>query len=592
MLSKLIWPLRLALAEIREERLFSTGVVLAVCAVLTPIMLLWGAKTGVVDSLRTQLIKDPRIRALRPVDNKEVSTKWLEEMRNDPRVEFILPVTRTLSLYGSLTKNKKTEPRIEVSFIPTGKGDPIGEMPEIKTSFQVSDPVPCMVSSDVAEELNLQRGDRVIVDVSRVEKNVTVRRTFSCKIHEVLSVERAITNAIFLPLPVTELIEDYKDGRAVSAFGWPEGGALPIEHLDALRIAPEGTADWAKFLKVATESAKRIDMKPPAEIEAGKRRCLEFRGNRGLIDYRQVEKLIEQLSTTPIAISVHLDPTPARPATGGPDIQLRSASRFYSPDDFSKVFHPGAGIKGKVPATELTVESSDNKISTLRVHLQDEAGKGNEPATLSPYASAIVATAARLRPVEFSETTGSLHPLRPNYPGFRLYARNLEDVSHLRKKCNASGIEVETEEAQIEKVLALDSGLTKLFLLVACAGIIGGTGVLITNLYLSIERARRQFAALQVLGIPTLAVMASTIIQSATLVLLGLLASFFVCSFGGRLLQNVLGKNLDPGQQVFSLGWSQWICASLVLLSCALVASLLAGSRLRVKDPALIVRSE
>jgi ABC-type antimicrobial peptide transport system permease subunit len=114
----------------------------------------------------------------------------------------------------------------------------------------------------------------------------------------------------------------------------------------------------------------------------------------------------------------------------------------------------------------------------------------------------------------------------------------------------------------------------------------------LTSLYLSIERSKRQFAVLQIIGIPTLCVMASTMLQGLFIVLAGTGTSFVLCLFGAGLLQKALGSGLNSGEQVCSLGWSQWSLALLIVIICAMIASVIAARRLRISDPAVVARSE
>lgn len=56
----------LALADLRHEWLLNLCMVLALAAVLTPLLLLLGLKNGVVETMRERLVQDPIYRELKP----------------------------------------------------------------------------------------------------------------------------------------------------------------------------------------------------------------------------------------------------------------------------------------------------------------------------------------------------------------------------------------------------------------------------------------------------------------------------------------------------------------------------------------------
>jgi putative ABC transport system permease protein len=200
--------------------------------------------------------------------------------------------------------------------------------------------------------------------------------------------------------------------------------------------------------------------------------------------------------------------------------------------------------------------------------------------------------AAKRRPVEFTQATGEFRPLREQYPGFRLYARELEDVKSLRLDCAEQGIQVRTNEERIQGVLYLDSALGKFLAFIVVAGGMGGVGALFTSLYLSIERSRRQFAVLQILGIPRFHVFVSTLLQAILMVLAGGIASFVFFQIGSWLLTAVLAPENNAGGKVCELKMWQWGVLAGASVFCAFLATILALGRLRFEDPAVVARSE
>jgi putative ABC transport system permease protein len=200
--------------------------------------------------------------------------------------------------------------------------------------------------------------------------------------------------------------------------------------------------------------------------------------------------------------------------------------------------------------------------------------------------------AAKRRFVEFNEATGELRPLRKIYPGFRLYAKGLEDVRSLRRLCEEQGIQARSNEDRIHGVLSLDAALGKFLAFIVIAGGVGGAGALFTSLYLSIERSRRQFAVLQILGISRVYVLSAVLIQAVIMVVLGFLLSFVLFQIGAKLLASVIGVDPEPGTAVCRLDASQWMLLLGITLTIAVGSGFVAIARLRFRDPAIVARSE
>ena len=312
MIGKMTWPLRMALAELRSEWLFSLGVGLAVCSVLTPIMLLWGAKTGVVDSLRMRLLKDPRTRELIPIENNAIPLTWFELMRREPGVGFIVPITRLISLYGNASSEADHGRKVEITLIPTAPGDPLGELPVPGGALRLKHPVLCMVSAVVAEELSLGVGSRIVVEVSRSENNSPVRSSFTAVIHKVLSFAESKSREVYLPLSVTEQIEDYRDGRDVPAFGWKRAGAPRLEFYDSVRVRPEDLTQWSDLTKAAEDAARTMRLDVSSRIKANDQEYIEFGSGENGISGEDLDGLLKRLTPFRPMVNLHIEPVKAR----------------------------------------------------------------------------------------------------------------------------------------------------------------------------------------------------------------------------------------------------------------------------------------
>nr|VFJ48638.1 MAG: putative ABC transport system permease protein [Candidatus Kentron sp. DK] len=207
---------RLAFRDYAHEWVMSGCFILALAAVLAPMMVLFGLKFGIVGSMIGQLVDEPRNREIRSVGSGHFDIAWFEEMAKNPGVGFIVPRTRNIA--ATLQLKSDTAPRIiSTELIPTAAGEPLlpADMPIPTTTGEI------VLSGSVARKLNIKVGD--VIDGS------TVRR-FDGK-HErvhlpltpiaIAPVSAFPRDGGFVSLGLITAIEDFHDGRAVPALNWP-----------------------------------------------------------------------------------------------------------------------------------------------------------------------------------------------------------------------------------------------------------------------------------------------------------------------------------------------------------------------------------
>ncbi len=108
---------------VHEWRL-SLCAVLALAAVLAPLLVLLGLKHGVVSTLIERLAKEPRNRELLPIGSQRFTGNWFETLRERPEVAFIIPRTRQIA--GTLELRRPDLGRsVTVELLPTAPGDPL-----------------------------------------------------------------------------------------------------------------------------------------------------------------------------------------------------------------------------------------------------------------------------------------------------------------------------------------------------------------------------------------------------------------------------------------------------------------------------------
>ena len=216
--------LHLALRDYFHERLLSACAVMGLAAVLAPLLVLFGVKSGIINTMSYRLIQDPRNRAISPVGSGRYGADWFSAMGNRPDVTFVIPQTRSIAASMTLYKKDSTKPRtVVVSLIPTDDGDPLltqyGRIP--------SEPIQVVLSETVARKLNVKEGQNIIGQVGRSVAGVKEQVTVNLRIAGVLPYDAFAREAAFVQLDLLKATEDYRDGLGSKTFGWP-GEVRPV----------------------------------------------------------------------------------------------------------------------------------------------------------------------------------------------------------------------------------------------------------------------------------------------------------------------------------------------------------------------------
>jgi putative ABC transport system permease protein len=210
--------IRLALRDYFHERLLSACAVMGLAAVLAPLLVLFGVKSGIIDTLSDRLIQDPRNREISPVGSGRYGADWFSAMHDRADVAFVIPQTRSIAATMILYNQNSANPRtLVVSLIPTAEGDPLlaqyGRISATNTQVVLSEPA--------ARKLNVKAGHAVMGQVGRAVAGVKEQVAVDLQIAAVLPLGAFAREAAFVRLELLEATEDYRDGRGSKTFGWP-----------------------------------------------------------------------------------------------------------------------------------------------------------------------------------------------------------------------------------------------------------------------------------------------------------------------------------------------------------------------------------
>ncbi len=179
--------LSLAWADYRGEARLSLCAIFALAAVITPLLVLFGLKYGLVSTLTERLERAPSVREIIPVGGARYRAEDIAALAARADVAFAVPRTRQIAATADLSG---------------GHG--------------------------AAEKLGAQPGERIVARIGRRMDGQAQSQRLELDVLAVLPQERFARDALFAPLALLEAAEDYRDGRAVAAYGWPgKAGETP-----------------------------------------------------------------------------------------------------------------------------------------------------------------------------------------------------------------------------------------------------------------------------------------------------------------------------------------------------------------------------
>jgi len=232
----------LAVRDFFYDRLMTLCAVLSLASILAPLLILAGVRYGVISVLRERLMRDPSILIVRPEGSRGgYSREWIDSLATRPDVAFVVARTRDIAAVMPLAKAGEAAGHdVAADMEPTAAGDPL----LTKYHIAVPDGDRAVVSASVARKLGVGPGDGIDGHLGRRRglgglESVTVPLTVTA----VLPLQADSRDVIFVPLPLLEDTERYRDGFAVPSRGFPGDPA------------PDGPAMYGGFRLYAKDLA-------------------------------------------------------------------------------------------------------------------------------------------------------------------------------------------------------------------------------------------------------------------------------------------------------------------------------------------------
>jgi len=253
--------LRLATRDYRHEWQMSSCFILALAAVLGPMLVLFGLKFGIIGGMLDQLIEDPANREIRPIGSGRYDAAWLDSLRKNPDVGFLVPRTRSIAATLQLKGTNSTR-ILNTEMIASDRGDPLLE----GTSNLPEGLHRIVLSPSAANKLKLKPGDKVDGSLARRYKGKRERVHIALEVADIAPAAAFKRDGAFVDLLLLEALEDFRDGHAVPALGW-KGESRPEERTyPSFRLYTKSIYDVAELKQVLNDQGIEVRTKA-ADIE-------------------------------------------------------------------------------------------------------------------------------------------------------------------------------------------------------------------------------------------------------------------------------------------------------------------------------------
>ena len=606
----IVWGL--SQADLQHEWILTACIIMAVAAVLSPLLLIFGLKYGTIETLRQRLVQDPRNREIRPMASQAFPHDWFSRMQQRPDVAFLVPMTRQIAATITASLAPKSE-QVTLNLIPTQAHDPL--------LLENSAPIPhageCVLTTFAAEQLQAQVGDTLHVAATRIKKDGRYETgTLAMRLAGILSVRASALKSMYVPLDVLEAVEHFKDGQAVPALQWP--GSTPEAYprydglvvllpqpLLPLEIVPLWQGAGFTHMEALTQDA--LQAKTGWQLAADVAIYL-FSTQRTPVGEESIEVVRHRLRGRGAILLPWIAPRRVQllDATGAVNAVLWL---HVLPDDRYQVadlqFAPLPPWGSDNTALQITLPASlSQDVSRVSLRLSHDTSVLTFPITpVAPHmlAEDVAFVPSRLggilnllreRNMTYDATTNQFVLTRGGYAGFRLYAKTIDDVDDLRRYFESQGLPVHTEAQRIKEVIDLDRYLTLLFWGIAAVGMVGGAMALLASSYAAVERKRRDLGVLRLLGVSRRTLFRYPMYQSLMICVGGFIVALLFFFGMAIAINDWFHHHLSPGESFCRLPPAALTGAFGLTLMVAMLAATCAAWRVTQIDPAEALRDE
>ena len=251
--------IHLAIRDLWHERVLTACLLLSVSAIIAPLLLLFGLKNGIVDTMRGRLLSDPSSREIYPRDiqGTPFPDKWFTETMDRPEVEFVGP---RLDVAGDLTVRFSRLPSESNSYATNCQVASVGDPRLPLLGFEAPDDGQVVLTLSLAEKLGIQNGDALTALVDRGGLSSPVETALAKLVVCAIVTETVPADRAWLPLSFLVGVRDFREYLPVPEFGWPGTKDEVEPRYDSLLTLVSRT--------LAGKELMEVSLKPPGLSDA------------------------------------------------------------------------------------------------------------------------------------------------------------------------------------------------------------------------------------------------------------------------------------------------------------------------------------
>lgn len=196
----------LALSDARHELRLSLATVIGIAAILAPLIVLAGLKSGIVTAIRDGLTESPRAREIVNIANRSFDDAFFAAMRARPDVAFVVPRTRTLAASAGFAREAASDAPVRAELLATAPGDPL------LAGLPTPEGRAVVLTDALSQRLGARPGEAVRMRIDRMAGGQRQTLALTVTVTAVAPPSAFGREAAFMPLPLLLLAEDFQDG--------------------------------------------------------------------------------------------------------------------------------------------------------------------------------------------------------------------------------------------------------------------------------------------------------------------------------------------------------------------------------------------
>lgn len=245
----MILPARLALADMRHDAGLFAGVALTVTAVLAPLLVLLGLKTGVIEHLVGGLRADPQVREIVLRGHMPLAPEWFERMRARPDVAFVAPRMRQLAQPVDIGPAATPTRGTNADFVVSAPGDPL-----LGPAAREIGAASIVISQRLAQLSGFKPGDEVAVWAIRRASTGNQRIDARARIAAIAPAAATQNAVVFGPLAMAAALEAFQERDAATG----PAAAAPAHIFPSFRLYARDITDVARLERDLLEQGMEI----------------------------------------------------------------------------------------------------------------------------------------------------------------------------------------------------------------------------------------------------------------------------------------------------------------------------------------------